>query len=201
MRFGTLELGQSAAWVETQEAKGMDRLQLATLLSWASEDGLQGRKRLQKVVFLLQGAGCPLGCRYTLHHFGPYSRDVADACDELVAAGLAEETGGPQEGSMTYTYNLTPATLGLLPAGGDPALQEFESLGRELIGAELWQLELGSTVLYFHGQTGDWEQALAKACEFKRVPATTEPSTNALALAKRVHAAGQGVSEVVGGGR
>lgn len=59
----------------------MNRLQLATLLSWADDQSIQGRKRLQKVVYFLQYAGCPLDCRYTLHHFGPYSRDVADACD------------------------------------------------------------------------------------------------------------------------
>ncbi|MFO1064120.1 MAG: hypothetical protein U0892_09680 [Pirellulales bacterium] len=34
----------------------MNRLQLATLLSWAGQDGLSGRKRLQKVVYLLQEA-------------------------------------------------------------------------------------------------------------------------------------------------
>ena len=56
----------------------MDRYQLATLSSWAGERGIQGRKRLQKVVFLLQAAGCPLSSHFTLHHYGPYSRDVAD---------------------------------------------------------------------------------------------------------------------------
>ncbi len=35
----------------------MNRLQLATLLSWAGDNGLQGRKRLQKVVYFLQEAG------------------------------------------------------------------------------------------------------------------------------------------------
>lgn len=169
----------------------MDRFQLATLLSWAGEGGLQGRKRLQKVVFLLQCAGCPLGCRYTLHHFGPYSRDVADACDELVAAKLVQETGGPQGGSSSYTYALTSATRSLLPVGGDPALQGFENLAKELIAADLWQLELGSTILYFQGQTADWQQSLTRACAFKHVVTTIEPSQAALGLAQRVHAAGQ----------
>lgn len=72
----------------------MNRHQLATLIWWAGEAGIQGRKRLQKVVYFLQQAGCPLDCQYTLHHFGPYSRDVADACDEMVAARLVVESGG-----------------------------------------------------------------------------------------------------------
>ena len=82
----------------------MNRLQMATLLSWADDAGLRGRKRLQKVVFFLQEAGCPLDCRYTLHHYGPYSRDVADRCDEMVAAGLIDESGGPSTGDMQYAY-------------------------------------------------------------------------------------------------
>jgi uncharacterized protein YwgA len=169
----------------------MDRLQLATLLSWAGEGGLQGRKRLQKVVFLLQTAGCPLGCRYTLHHFGPYSRDVAEACDELVAAGLVEESGGPKSNSMTYSYSLTPATRRLLDAGVDPVVQGFENLGRELIAEDLWQLELGSTIQYFYGQEEVWNQALKRACEFKRVDPNDESSQRALTLAQRVHANGR----------
>lgn len=163
----------------------MNRLQLATLLSWAGDRGLEGRKRLQKVVFFLQAAGCPLECRYTLHHFGPYSRDVADACDELVAAGLVNETGGPVAGGA-YTYKLRPETQGFLEPL--PAMQSFADLGAELIGTDLWQLELGSTVLYHYEQIRDWEQALARACEFKKVASTLETSRSALALAQRVHA-------------
>lgn len=71
----------------------MNRHQLATLLSLAGEQGFSGRKRLQKVVFLLQQAGCDLGCHFTLQPFGPYSLDVAHAIDEMVAAGLVIETG------------------------------------------------------------------------------------------------------------
>lgn len=165
----------------------MNRLQLATLISWAGDAGLQGRKRLQKVVFFLQAAGCPLGCRYTLHHFGPYSRDVADACDELVAAGLVEERGGPAEGGSSYAYALKPETRPFLQQAADTAMTRFETLGAELINSDLWQLELGSTVLFFHGQTADWEQALVRACTFKRVSTDVEPSRNALALAQRIH--------------
>jgi uncharacterized protein YwgA len=164
----------------------MNRLQLATLLSWAGDSGLQGRKRLQKVVFLLQQAGCPLDCRFVLHHFGPYSRDVAAACDEIVAAGLVDETGGPATGEMQYSYTLKPATRTLLEQTPDSQMELFEGLGRQLISTEIWPLELGSTILFFYGQTGDWDEALAHACKFKKVPAEITASQNALALVKQV---------------
>jgi uncharacterized protein YwgA len=164
----------------------MNRLQLATLLSWAEEEGFQGRKRLQKVVFFLQQAGCPLDCRFILHHFGPYSRDVADRCDEMVAAGLVEETGGPANGAMQYSYKLPPSTRKLLPATPDPQLEEFRKLGTELVKENLWTLELGSTILYYKAQVGEWNQALAQACEFKKVPTDHPASKNALAFAQRI---------------
>ena len=166
----------------------MNRLQLATLLSWAGETGLQGRKRLQKVVYVLQSAGCPLECVYTLHHFGPYSCDVADACDEIVAAGLVAETGGPPFGSQ-YAYQLKPTTRQFLQQTTDEEMQRFEQLGKELIGSDLWQLELSSTILFYFSQTKDhdWDQALQRACEFKRVSPTLPTSQDAFKLAKRFH--------------
>ena len=44
----------------------MKRYQLAKLIEWSGES-LKTRKRLQKVVYLLQAAGCPLDADYTLH--------------------------------------------------------------------------------------------------------------------------------------
>ncbi|MCB1100475.1 MAG: hypothetical protein KDN22_33235 [Verrucomicrobiae bacterium] len=162
----------------------MNRHQLATLLSWSGEEGFPGRKRLQKVVFFLQQAGCDLQCHYTLHHFGPYSRDVADTCDEMVAAGLVEETGGPKKGSMLYAYKLKPEILKLVNDAPEPQVQQFCDLGKRLIGADLWHLELGSTILFFHRQSNDWESALKEACTFKKVPLEAAPSRDSLNFAK-----------------
>lgn len=163
----------------------MNRLQLATLLSWTGDKGFHGRKRLQKVVFFLQEAGCPLDCQFTLHHFGPYSRDVADRCDEMVAAGLVEETGGSSKGDMQYTYSLKPETRKLVQQTPDAQMQQVEALGKSLISENLWSLELGSTILLFYRQMGDWDRAMVRACDFKKVPSTTDESRAALALAKR----------------
>lgn len=164
----------------------MNRLQLATLLSWAGETGIQGRKRLQKVVFFLQQAGCPLGCQYTLHHFGPYSRDVADACDEMVAAGLIEEKIEPQAGITQYGYTLKPQTLEFLRQVPQQQLQPFETIAKQLINENIWSLELGSTILFFYKQNGDWNDALAKACQFKKTEPANEFSQAALVLAQRM---------------
>lgn len=165
----------------------MNRLQLATLLSWAGDRGLQGRKRLQKVVFFLQQAGCPLGCHYTLHHFGPYSRDVADICDEMVAAGLIDESCDSQAGDrQQYAYKLTPSTSALLNQTPEPTMRSFQELGRGLIDEDIWTLELGSTILFFYRQSHDLDDAMQKACEFKKVPLQSGRSRKALQLAERL---------------
>lgn len=169
----------------------MNRLQLATLLSWAGNDGLKGRKRLQKVVFFLQEAGCPLDCRYTLHHFGPYSRDVADACDEMVAAGLIQESGGPQNGDMQYTYKLTQSTAQYLAQAVDQKMRKYESIGKDLIKKDIRILELGSTILLFYGQNRNWGDALNQACKFKNMSADAQISQDSLEFAQWVVGADQ----------
>ena len=161
----------------------MNRIQLATLLSWAGETGIQGRKRLQKVAFFLQQAGCPLNCEYTLHFFGPYSRDVADTCDEMVAAGLIEELGGREAGSMQYAYKLKPSTREYLRQVADASMAKFEEVGKELIQESIWRLELGSTILLYYRSSGNWSEAMNQACKFKKVDPALQRNIEALELA------------------
>ena len=60
----------------------MNRYQLAKLVEWAG--CLHTRKRLQKLVYMLQSAGCPLEAEFTLHHYGPYSQEIAGLSDAMV---------------------------------------------------------------------------------------------------------------------
>jgi uncharacterized protein YwgA len=163
----------------------MDKIQLAMLTGWAGEQGLQGRKRLQKVVFLLKRAGCPITAEYTLHHYGPYSRDVADVCDEMVSAKLLQEQPGTQ-----YVYTLFPETFGFIEQARQThgpqmaAMDRFREIAVRLLNTDLWLLELGSTILYFLGAGEDWEAALAQACQFKGVSPADSDSQGALRLAR-----------------
>jgi hypothetical protein len=170
----------------------MDRYQLATLSSWAGPHGIQGRKRLQKVVFFLQAAGCSLDCRFSLHHYGPYSRDVANACDEMVAVGLFQEEVTANPAGARYGYRLTPQAVRLLAVTEQTepfrsqSMNPYRDLGAKLLGEDLWRLELGSTILFFYPQSRDWNLALQRACEFKKVPQGTPATAGALELAREV---------------
>ncbi len=172
----------------------MEKLHLALLAKWAEEAGLggiKGRKRLQKVVYFLSQAGCRLDVDYHLHHYGPYSREVANLTDVMVSEGLLSETGG---GGSQYEYCLAPHASALIddirracPEDLRP-LDKFAPFAKKLFAEELWLLELGSTILYFYRlQPGirNWESALSSACLFKKVDAGSASSRRALDLAQK----------------
>lgn len=173
----------------------MDKLQLAILTEWAEDAGLhgiKGRKRMQKVIYFLQQAGCPIDADYTLHHYGPYSRDVANVTDVMVAEGLLKEHGYSGIGGGQYDYKLEGHTRDMIHRIREsPSIQAFEAYrdrAIELLRESLWHLELGSTILYFYRSrrtAQDWDSALREACEYKRTDPQDPSSQTALALAKR----------------
>lgn len=168
----------------------MNRYQLAKLVSWA--DRLQTRKRLQKVVYLLQAAGCPLQADFTLHHYGPYSEGLARLTDEMVRSSLLIEKVADNGIGTQYSYSLPDSTRQQVHdlEGSEQGhrwsaeLSHFESLAKELLLADLKQLEYASTIIYFRKQGFEWDTAVEKATTFKNTSAVM----NALPLAKRVMA-------------
>lgn len=174
----------------------MDRCQLATLVKWA--ETLKTRKRLQKVVYLLQAAGCDFKVGYTLHHYGPYSQDVASLTDKMVQAGLLheEKTPNPIAGTGTsFLYRLTEKAQEQLerPERGDSIqkrlgrLDQFESLARDLLGQpDLQKLEFGATVAYLHAKKPDagWEEARISAATFKHQDADSATMRDAERFAR-----------------
>ena len=65
-------------------------------------DGVRGRKKLQKIVHLLGSRGAkPFSHEFTLHFFGPFSRELADELDFLSEAQIVDETST----DSAFTYN------------------------------------------------------------------------------------------------
>ncbi len=170
----------------------MMRYQLAKIVSWA--ETLHSRKRLQKVVFSLKAAGCPLEAEFYLHHFGPYSEEVARLTDELVREGLLVERSAGNAVGQQFSYSLpeqTKAQMGELERterGWKMAeeLAPFEPLARSLLQADLKDLEVAATMLYFHRQGLNWPEAAAKTCAFKKLPAEGPLTGRAERLARAV---------------
>lgn len=165
----------------------MTRYQLAKLVEWAGT--LHGRKRLQKVVFMLQGAGCPIDADFFLHHYGPYSEHVARLADEMTRLQLLVESARPALNGLQYSYGLPEAvrqelqTIEATPQGQSWAAQlaPFEQKARRFLQADLKQLEYASTILYFRRHGHDWTQAVEMAVSFKH----DSQVRNALPLAQQ----------------
>lgn len=174
----------------------MDRYQLASLVKWAGT--LHSRKRLQKVVYLLQAAGCDLDVEYALHHYGPYSQDVASLADEMVQADLLREQkiSNTMVGS-SFSYELSDRAqeqLKRIEEEGNHrqrlgVLADFENLAQQLVGeSNLQKLEYAATVAYFHARhpEEDWGEACQAAARFKRLPADHLTMRDAVAMAQEV---------------
>lgn len=153
----------------------MTRYQLVKLVEWAGI--LSSRKRLQKVVYLLQSAGCAIESDYTLHHYGPYSQEVARLSDEMVQLNFLAENSKPNQVGMQYSYNLTDhakkAIADLEKTIEGKTLKEqlapFEEKAKELLNTDLWLLEVASTLVYFRRQGIAWPESLDQTCKFKNI--------------------------------
>src|SRR5699024_8869158 len=64
---------------------------------------IRGRKKLQKMVYLLSTAGTPFHYKYQYYHFGPYSAELQTEIGDLVDQQLLTETNEDQ----AYVYELT----------------------------------------------------------------------------------------------
>jgi len=172
----------------------MTRYQLAKLIEWAGV--LKTRKRLQKVVYLLQANGCPLNAEYTLHHYGPYSSDVAQLADEMVRAGLLEEEETPNQArGQSFQYRLSTRARDKLaqleqqqnnsrPLG---QLGSFQTLAVQLLNEkDLQKLEYAATVVYFQRQGKSWEQARLAAAQFKGEKPDSKVMSAAESLARGI---------------
>lgn len=182
----------------TPNHSGFDRMtkyQLAKLISLAGE--IKSRKRVQKIICLLQAAGMKWNVEFRLHHYGPYSTEIAGLLDELASRGILEEVEESNGVGVQYNYRLAEGTdKSLEKLESDPARKfvgqkkEFDlykdKINKLLEEKVLWSLELGSTIAHCHSQSNDWKAAMGQACEFKHVKPSDKGSLTALELAKSI---------------
>jgi uncharacterized protein YwgA len=170
----------------------MTKHQLARLVAWAG--ALDTRKRFQKLVYLLQAAGCPLEAEYRPHYHGPYSHEVARLVDELVGQGLLEETCSLTAGGRRFSYALSETARARLreyeatPAGqaAVAALEPFQPLLGRLLATDLDELELASSIVFERQRGEGWPRAAETARFLKSEPPGSAAVQQALELARSV---------------
>jgi hypothetical protein len=113
--------------------------------------------QLQKLVYFLQSRGVPLGYRFVMHHYGPYSFELDDHISLLDAASAIQVSVDPEG----YGYHIT---------GGDFRPEAWVKAGAEqdrLVGQVIGDfqgynaadLELAATIHFVHEILGDPDEA------------------------------------------
>ncbi len=175
----------------------MTKYQLAKILSYSKDGKVESRKRIQKIIYLLQSAGLALTNDFKLHHFGTYSSDVASLVDDLSTSGVLEEQEIRNGNVVQYNYLLSnPGKEAIDKLGRNPSksiksqLAEIESFQKKINALfdvdDLWILELGSTIAFYKSKGLDWSEANERACEFKKVSSKNSRSKQAFRLAKEI---------------
>ncbi len=108
---------------------------------------VQGRKKLQKMVHILQEFGVPFGVRFGYHFFGPFSdqlRDLLVTCayDKLIKE---EKVDGPYPTSEFKPEPRMSAFLDAMKLNRNPAWIAF---AKELNSKSARELEALSTLIY-----------------------------------------------------
>lgn len=115
---------------------------------------VDGRKKLQKIVHILQEGGVDFDFAYEFSYFGPYSAELKGSMDELVAAKLVDEL--PLSTGNGFRYAITETFSNLLAKISPEANPSWGPVAKLMNQREARELEGASTVLFLEsrGWTG-----------------------------------------------
>ncbi|GAA0451551.1 YwgA family protein [Alkalibacillus silvisoli] len=123
-----------------------DHARLMVLFEQAKE--VVGRKRLQKMVYILKKCGFAFSERYSFHFYGPYSEELSTRIEELCNLGFLDEEREKEKGYYQYRYHLTDRGVGFLDHSGvEPS--DMSHVIQKMDDHSSKFLELVATMLYF----------------------------------------------------
>lgn len=150
---------------------------ILSILGTLPDHKIVGKKRLQKLVYLLIEAGAPCQAHYALKDFGPYSGEVERQTSLLSIIGLIEE----RDVQVGYANYLATAYTIPEPAFDAPKLKgNLQQCLTCLNDYSTVELEIASTIRFFN-KTTDLETAINMTADMKPSKAKPEVIKNALA--------------------
>lgn len=135
-----------------------DHAKVAALIHQAGE--IAGRKKLQKMVYILQKIGFPFHETYHFHFYGPYSEELSMQLEELCNFGFILEKQDEIGDERCFRYRLTKDGATFL-AHAKKQLPYIKSITEKLNTESASFLELVAILLYFDRLPR--ESAIAKA--------------------------------------
>lgn len=114
----------------------------------ADANGIVGRKKLQKMIYIAKKLDVPFEEKFSFHFYGPYSEELTVRIDELCELGYLQEKKEDKGNYYQYRYEVTTEGQELLVE------QEMETLPCTELVLKLNSessrfLELVSTIMFF----------------------------------------------------
>jgi uncharacterized protein len=139
--------------------KNKEVLMRSTLLALAVSNGIYGRKKLQKIVYLANCAGWNVIQDYRFHLYGPYSDYVLSEIENLSEERLIKEgEKTTQADNIVYFYKLTEEGHQLLQMlkeeiRSPELINRTDELINELNKFTSDELEIMASLYYLHRQS------------------------------------------------
>ncbi|MDP9751432.1 YwgA family protein [Thermoanaerobacter pentosaceus] len=106
---------------------------------------IEGRKKLQKMVYILKNLGADFKEDFYFHYYGPYSDVLTIELEELKSMNVIKENVKEHDSYFpTYTYEINIDDIGVR---GD--LEDYKELIGKLNRENSRFLELIATIMYF----------------------------------------------------
>ncbi len=125
--------------------------QLAALFDAVTE--IEGRKKLQKTVHILQEFGVSFGVGFGYHHYGPFSEQLQDCLQIAQHDLLIMETEVPGQ-PPTFRFKADKRLIGLWKILGDGSPPKWAEFANELNRKSPRDLETISTLVYLEKLRG-----------------------------------------------
>ncbi len=114
----------------------------------ATAEGVAGRKKMQKMIYILKKLGAPFQEKYEFHIYGPYSEELTARVEELCDMGFLLEELEDKGSYVQYKYSVTQEGAEFRSTLRESILESPEVAGK-LNNKSSRFLELTATLLYF----------------------------------------------------
>ncbi|MCK1995667.1 hypothetical protein SAMN04487786_2259 [Paenisporosarcina quisquiliarum] len=113
-------------------------------------NGITGRKKLQKMIYIAKKLQYPYKEKYEFHFYGPYSEELTLRIEELCNMGFLQEERQDKGSYVQYKYQMTDAGEHFTQMAQVPeATRDLVECINQMKDKSSRFLELVSTLLYF----------------------------------------------------
>ncbi|HLS07544.1 YwgA family protein [Lentibacillus sp.] len=121
---------------------------------FSAANEVTGRKKLQKMIYILQNCNIPFEEKYQFHFYGPYSEELSLRVEELCNLGFISEEKETKSSYVQYHYQITNDGREFLNQF-HPDMPDMTEQIALLQSKSSRFLELVSTIFYFKGLPED----------------------------------------------